>query len=129
MHPAPPIYDLEITALGPLVGEFTAHGIWVFFHEGAPDEVAEFALLHQAAAPRVPIAPGQVIEIGTERFAILAVGPVANENLASLGHLVLKANGQSDPELPGDVCVEARPLPEPSVGLRLRVWAPSEGQP
>ena len=121
--PPGPIYELEVTAVGPLVSEFTAHGIWVFFHENAPSEVAEFAILHQAPPPRQPLAPGHMLEIGGERFAISAVGPVANENLANLGHLVLKANGLSEPELPGDVCVEARPLPEPSVGLTLRVWA------
>jgi PTS system glucitol/sorbitol-specific IIA component len=126
MHDAPgPIYDLEITAVGPLVAEFTAEGIWVFFNEQAPEEVAEFALLHRAAAPRAPIAPGQTITIGAERFRITAVGPVANTNIANLGHLVLKANGLLEAELPGDVCVEARPLPHPSVGLKLHVWPPT----
>lgn len=123
-----PIYELEVTAIGEMVSEFTAHGIWVFFHEQAPYEVAEFALLHQAAIPLVPLAPGQRLEIGVERFTILAVGAVANANVANLGHLVLKANGLSEPELPGDVCVEARPLPEPSVGLRLYVWEPTAGE-
>jgi glucitol/sorbitol PTS system EIIA component len=122
-----PLYEIEITAVGALVHEFTEHGIWVFFNEHAPVEVAEFALLHRAAAPRAPIAPGQLLEIGAQRFTISAVGPVANANIANLGHLVLKANGLHEPELPGDVCVDARPLPEPSVGLTLRIWAQSTG--
>jgi PTS system glucitol/sorbitol-specific IIA component len=117
-----PIYDLEITAVGPMVDEFTSHGIWVFFGEGAPEEVAEFAILHRAAPPTARVAPGQTIEIGQRRYAILAVGEVANTNVASLGHLVLKANGRTTPELPGDVCIEARPLPDPFVGMRLRIW-------
>jgi PTS system glucitol/sorbitol-specific IIA component len=129
MNPPPgPIYELEVTAIGPLVSEFTAHGIWVFFHENAPSEVAEFAILHRASPPREPLVPGQLLEIGDERYTISAVGPVANENLANLGHLVLKANGLTEPELPGDLCVEARPLPEPVVGLRLRVWPAPGGE-
>lgn len=117
-----PIYDLEVTKLGELVGEFTAEGIWVFFGEGAPVEVAEFAILHRAAPPTTPLAPGQMIEIDQQHYAILAVGEVANTNIRNLGHLVLKANGHTTPELPGDICIDARPLPEPFVGMRVRVW-------
>ncbi len=121
-----PIYDLTITALGPLVPEFTEAGMWVFFHEGAPEELAEFAILHQAAPPRSPLAPGQMLQIDRDRYQITAVGPVANDNVRQLGHLVLKANGAIEPELPGDVCIEARPLPQPVVGMRLQVWGEAE---
>ena len=120
------IYDLEVTTLGPLVGEFTAAGIWVFFHERAPAEVAEFAILHRADPPRRPLAPGQILDVGGEQFTIKAVGEVANDNVRELGHLVLKANGLTEAELPGDVCVEARPLPEPVVGMRIRIWGQAE---
>jgi PTS system glucitol/sorbitol-specific IIA component len=118
-----PILALQITRLGPLAGEFTAAGVWVLFNESAPEELAEFALLHRGAAPTRPLAPGQQIVIDDARYQILAVGPIANANLAALGHLVLKANGAAEAELPGDVCVEARPLPEPRVGMWIHVWA------
>jgi PTS system glucitol/sorbitol-specific IIA component len=62
------------------------------------------------------------MEIDARRYTIRAVGEVANENLRNLGHLVLKANGETTPELPGDVCIEALPLPEPFVGMRVRIW-------
>ncbi|MCG8346889.1 MAG: PTS glucitol/sorbitol transporter subunit IIA [Chloroflexales bacterium] len=116
------IYDLEVTTIGSLVGEFTAAGIWVFFHERAPSEIAEFAILHRAEPPQRPIIPSQILEVGDEQYVIQAVGDVANNNVRELGHLVLKANGLTEPELPGDVCIEARPLPEPTVGTRIRIW-------
>ncbi|GAC1536951.1 MAG: PTS glucitol/sorbitol transporter subunit IIA [Herpetosiphon sp.] len=119
---AGPIYELSITAIGPLVEEFTAEGVWVFFRDDAPEELAEFALLHHADVPREPIMAGQVIEIDGQRFAITGVGDIANTNIRELGHMVLKANGATDPELPGDVCIEARPLPQPSIGAIVRVW-------
>jgi PTS system glucitol/sorbitol-specific IIA component len=117
-----PIYTLSITAIGALVEEFTEVGIWVFFRDDAPTELAEFALLHSAEAPQEPIAAGQVIEINRRRYAITAVGAVAYENVCELGHLVLKANGLTEPELPGDVCIEALPLPQPAIGTTLRIW-------
>ena len=124
-QPAPSL-DLTITGVGQLAEEFTAAGIWVFFRDDAPEELTEFALLHRAPAPRTPLAAGDVLEIDGERFTIQAVGEVANDNVRELGHLVLKANGLTDPELPGDVCVEARPLPEPAVGMRIRIWGQAE---
>ncbi len=124
-----PIYQVEITAVGPLASEFTDYGIWVLFHEHAPEEVAEFALLHRENPPREPIAPGQLLMIDQERYTIMAVGSVANENVTNLGHLVIKANGLDEPELPGDVCIEARELPRPEIGLCLSVWATTGAVP
>jgi PTS system glucitol/sorbitol-specific IIA component len=120
-HPTP-IYEIRITAIGPLVEEFTEAGVWVFFRDDAPAELAEFALLHHAAPPQEPIAAGHVIEIDGQRYAVTAVGDVANKNVRDLGHMVLKANGRTEPELPGEVCIEARPLPQPAIGTTLRVW-------
>ncbi len=33
------------------------------------------------------------------------MGPVVRDNLLNLGHLDLKADGRTEPKLPGDVCV------------------------
>lgn len=117
------IYDVEVTAVGPLVDEFTGAGIWVFFRDDVPEEIAAFALLHHAAAPRKLLAPSQIIEIEGNMYTVTAVGDVANQNVETLGHLVLKANGLTKPEMPGDVCIEAQALPEPTVGMHVRVWA------
>ena len=114
-------YEARITAIGPLVTEFTQAGILVLFGQSAPEEVAEFALLHDGQVLHSPVAAGDQLWLGDESFSILAVGEVANTNLANLGHLVLKFNGQTAPELPGDVCVEARPLPVVPVGLTLKI--------
>jgi PTS system glucitol/sorbitol-specific IIA component len=119
------IYDISVSAIGPLVEEFTEAGVWVFFRDDAPEELAEFALLHHADTPLEPIAAGQTLEIAGQRFAISGVGEIANKNIRELGHMVLKANGATEPELPGEVCIEARPLPEPSLGMRVRVWSPA----
>ncbi len=114
-------YEARITAIGPLVSEFTQAGILVLFGQSAPDEVAEFALLHDGQTLAAPVTPGDQLWLGEESFQILAVGEVANTNLGNLGHLVLKFNGATTPELPGDVCVEARPLPAVPIGLTLKI--------
>ncbi len=116
-------YEATVTGVGPLVSEFTQAGILVLFRQGAPEEVAEFAILHDGQTLHSPLAAGDQIQLGAETFQILAVGEVANSNLAALGHLVLKFNGQTSPELPGDVCVENRPLPTIAAGMNLKIVA------
>ena len=117
-----PIYEIVVTAIGSGVEEFTEAGVWIFFQTGAPDELTEFALLHQAEAPLEPIVAGQQLEIDGQHYMITGVGDRANDNIRALGHMVLKANGAHEPELPGEICIEERALPQPFIGMILRVW-------
>ncbi|HEY8868298.1 MAG TPA: PTS glucitol/sorbitol transporter subunit IIA [Candidatus Limnocylindrales bacterium] len=115
-----------VTSIGDSVEEFRAAQILVFFQEGAPEELAEFSVLHAADVNLATIAPGDTLRLGAETFRVLAVGDVANENLANLGHLVVKANGLTEPEMLGDVCIEAKPLPRLTVGDEIEIWGPSQ---
>ena len=54
-------------------------------------------------------------------FEILSVGSVANDNLYNLGHLNLKANGNTVADLPGDVSIAVAPLPEVSIGTKIEI--------
>lgn len=114
-------YEAHVTAVGPLVAEFIDSQILVLFRQGAPEELAEFSILHDGETLHAPVAPGDVIVLDGEEFSVLAVGDVANTNLASLGHLVMKFNGETTPEMPGDVCIEVRPIPPLHVGSRLQI--------
>lgn len=118
-------YAATVTAIGPLVNEFIDSGILVLFGKDAPEELAEFSVLHDGTELLEPLAVGDVIHLGDETFRVLAVGEVVNTNLAALGHLILKFNGQNEPEMPGDVCVEAKPMPPIEEGLSIRI----DGEP
>lgn len=114
-------YSAKFTQIGPLVSEFVDNGILVLFGDNAPEELAEFAVLHDGKKLSKPVAPGDHIVIGLNTFLVLAVGEVANLNLENLGHLVLKFNGQSSVEMPGDVCLESKALPPIDVGMVLTI--------
>jgi len=123
------VYSTTVTAVGELVSDFREQGILVFFGEGAPIELHEFSVLHKVEVSQRAPEVGDLIRINSEDFSeefqVLAVGSVASDNLLNLGHLDLKANGLSEAELPGDVNVEARPLPMIKVGDKLEVIAKS----
>lgn len=114
----------RVVSIGEAVEEFLKAQILVFFQEGAPEELAEFSVLHAADINTATVAPGDTLFLGQERFDVLAVGEVANQNLAQLGHLVVKANGASEAEMLGDVCVSARPLPRLHVDDLIEIRGP-----
>ena len=115
------VYSTTVTAVGELVSDFADQGVLVFFGEDAPIELHEFSIIHKPdvveRAPQV----GDTITLQESVYNVLAVGSVASDNLLNLGHLDLKANGLSEPEMPGDVNVEAVSLPKVNVGDRLIV--------
>jgi PTS system glucitol/sorbitol-specific IIA component len=114
-------YQAEVTEIGPLVTEFIDAGILVFFGEGAPPELVEFSIIHNGKSLKSDLVPGDEITIDVETFKILAVGEVANENFRNLGHLIIKFNGKTKVELPGDVCVEQKKVPDIRVGTILKI--------
>jgi PTS system glucitol/sorbitol-specific IIA component len=116
----------RVVAIGPLVEEFRASGLLVLFQAGAPEELAEFSVLHEASVNLATVAPGDTVRLGADSYGVLAVGDVVNKNLASLGHLILKANGLTEPEMLGDVCVEAKPLAQLSVGDEIVIMGPPQ---
>ena len=116
-----PKYETTVLAVGEMAAEFAAEGILVFFGQDAPEELHEFAIIHEHKELLAPVAAGDIIEIGGERFTVTAVGDVANDNIANLGHLVLKLNGLEQTELPGEVSVVAGPAPEVGPGTVIRI--------
>jgi PTS system glucitol/sorbitol-specific IIA component len=114
-------FEGRVTVVGPYVSEFINSKLLVLFGEDAPEEVAEFSVLHNASGLSAPLAAGDTFYLDTTGFRVLAVGEIANDNLANLGHVVLKFNDLLEPEMPGDLCLQVRDIPPVVVGMTLRV--------
>ena len=112
-------YATTVTAVGEQVAEFVDQGILIWFAEGAPEELHFFTVLHRPTVTTGGVRPGDLVRIDDRAFRVTAVGDVANDNMVSLGHMDLKANGDTEPPLPGDICLEKLPLPEPRPGTTL----------
>ena len=114
-------YEATVISVGEMAEAFAAEGILVFFGEEAPEELHEFAILIDHDTLHAPVEAGDILQIGTEPYPVLCVGDVANENLAALGHLIVKFNGRTEPELPGDVSVPVVPAPNVTPGTVVRI--------
>jgi PTS system glucitol/sorbitol-specific IIA component len=112
-------YATTVTAVGEQVAEFVSHGLLIWFAEGAPEELHFFSVLHRPTVTNGGVRPGDTVRIDDQEFRVTAVGEVANDNMVNLGHMDLKANGESEPPLPGDICLEQLPLRVPRPGTTL----------
>jgi glucitol/sorbitol PTS system EIIA component len=115
------IYETEVTAIGELVSAFREAGYLVFFGANAPEELHEFCILHEVISQQDQLRPGDIVFVDDTQMPVLAVGSVANENLMNLGHLNLKANGLTEPEMPGDVTTPVMELPVITVGTKIKI--------
>jgi PTS system glucitol/sorbitol-specific IIA component len=127
------VYATTVTAVGPMVPEFVAAGVLVLFGEQAPQELHDFSVLHRVDGSLEPDASGplvgDVVRIGDVELPVLAVGSVVAGNLLNLGHLDLKADGRSEPAMPGDVCVPTGTLPPVEVGQSITIVRPASSGP
>ena len=119
-------YTTTVTAVGEQVAEFVSHGLLIWFAEGAPEELHFFSVLHRPTVSTGGVRPGDTVRIDDQEFRVTAVGEVANDNMVNLGHMDLKANGESEPPLPGDICLEQLPLREPRPGTTLVIEGEAE---
>ena len=76
-------------------------------------------MLHRPTVTDGGVRPGDTVRIDDQAYRVTAVGAVANDNMVNLGHMDLKANGETEPPLPGDICLEQLPLHPPKPGTTL----------
>lgn len=122
------VYATEVVAVGELVGQFVESGVLVLFGEQAPEELHEFSVLHRPVVMLEGPQAGDVVVLGDTEIPVLAVGHVVSANLLQIGHMDLKADGRSDPAMPGDVCVPQGALPDIAVGQSIRILRPAAGR-
>ena len=115
------VYESTVTAVGGQVEAFLGHGLLIFFGDDAPSELHDISVRHRATIADEGPEPGDTIYLGETGLEILAVGDVVGENLLNLGHLDLKADGQTTAKLPGDVCVAKQTLPLLASGDAFRI--------
>lgn len=115
-------YSANIVSVGELAQEFIAEGVMVFFATNAPEELQETAFVHDCTdEPSSPVEPGDQVILDGKSFEVLGVGDVANENLKNLGHLVLKFNGLTEPEMRGDVNLPEVEVPQIGPGSIMEI--------
>ena len=104
------LYSTTLRDVGSETPELLAQGVLILFAAGAPAELAEVSVLHEASAPpgAAPVA-GDALHIGDAAFRITAVGATAWAKVVELGHVVFSFTGAAAAGRPGEICVAPRP--------------------
>jgi PTS system glucitol/sorbitol-specific IIA component len=102
------LYRTTIRDVGSEASDLIDQGIVILFALGAPPELAEISITHEAnheddTAP----ADGDTLQIDQISFKITAVGPTAWQKVREIGHVVFYFNGAEVTERPGEICIEA----------------------
>lgn len=116
-------YQTVIKEIGHLALDFLKEEMIIFFKEGSPVELAEISLIHSPMELFEEIEVEDVFFIEKEAYKVTAVGNVANKNLKTMGHFILKFDGKTKAELPGNIHVENKECPSFSIGDRVVIKA------
>ena len=88
------IYQTTITRIGQSAADALSDQMLITFREGAPADIEEFCFIHCHGELNGELKAGGQLELGKARYAVTAVGDVAEQNLRELGHITLRFDGR-----------------------------------
>jgi len=115
------LYETQIVDMGAEAEMFQAEGMMILFGEEVPEDLVNYAYIINVNPVEGTIEEGMTLTIGSESYKITAVGDVVNKNLSNLGHIALKFNGATEPELPGTLNLEEKELPQVEAGTTITI--------
>jgi len=115
------IYKSTITGIGEMALDFLSDDIVIVFNDNAPAELAEISVLHSIETVQQDIRVGDILQISGMEYKVTAVGEEANKTFKAMGHCTFKFTGKAEVELPGQIEVEGRDLPDIRVGDTLEI--------
>jgi glucitol/sorbitol PTS system EIIA component len=123
-------HEGNLSYLGYAVGQhgsaFTEEKLIVLFQENAPEELAEYCVLHRGNYVADIIQANDVMVISGEDYKIVGVGDDVQTNLQNLGHITLRFDGSKE-GLGGSVYLEDTAVPTVQAGDVLWIYRQAEG--
>lgn len=115
-----PYYESTVLRSGGEAAELLAGGVLILYADPIPDALESVSVVHRPAGPPSGrMEPGHVLTVGEHQVRLVAVGGLANDNLATLGHIVVYLDPEEGANLlPGAVHATG-PLSAPVAGTTL----------
>lgn len=101
-------FKATITEIGILTNESLEENMIILFNQTVPEDVKDYCFIHDQGQYIGTISTQSTLLIADKDFVVTAVGSVASQNLANLGHITIKFDGQLEPEQPGTIHVIGR---------------------
>jgi glucitol/sorbitol PTS system EIIA component len=120
------IYHTWVTQLGDMVAAFTKEKLIILFQEHAPEELADYCILHRGNYVSDIIQANDVMVISGKDYKIVSVGNEVQANLQNMGHITLRFDGCKE-RLGGSVYLEDTAVPTVQAGDVLWIYRQAEG--
>ena len=116
-------YSTKVVGIGGEAAKFSklAKMIVIFDDSMVLPELRNFSVLHSGNRLTDHIKAGDILKIADSEFKILRVGNEVNNNIKSLGHIVIKFNDDRDDLLEGSIHVEDKPIPKIRIGDEIAI--------
>ena len=116
-------YSTKVVGIGGEAEKFStlAKMIVIFDDSMVLPELREFSVLHSGNKLTDEIKAGDILKVADSEFKILKVGGEVNNNIKSLGHIVIKFNDDRDDLLEGSIHVEDKPIPKIRIGDEIAI--------
>ena len=115
------IYQTRVTDLGKMVTNFSVEKMIILFKDNAPEDLADYCVLHSKNQVFDVIQEQDVLVIGDAEYKILYVGEEVQSNLQNLGHITLRFVGRTK-GLGGSLYLEDKAVPTIHRGDRIAIY-------
>lgn len=115
------IYENKVKSIGAMANTFLEEKMLILFGNGAPQDLKDFCYNIEVVDVTGDIQAGQKLFINNKEFEITSVGDVVQRNLTTLGHITLRFDGSTTPELPGTLYLESKEIPLIELGTELKI--------
>jgi glucitol/sorbitol PTS system EIIA component len=115
------IYENKVKNIGPMASTFLEEKMFILFGTEAPQDLKDFCYNIEVVDADGEIKEGQKLVIHNEEFEITAVGNLVQRNLTTLGHITLRFDGTTTPELPGTLYLENKNIPSIDLGTEFKI--------
>lgn len=115
------VFETKVLSIGAEAELFKEEKMMILFGKDAPDMLADYCYNIQVNPVHGEISTGRPLIVDNQEYQITAVGDVVLSNLENLGHITIKFDGSTTPELPGTLYVEAKDMPEVQIGTAISI--------
>ena len=115
------VFTTKVQSIGPEAELFKEEKMVILFGKDAPDALADYCYNIEVQPVTEAITDKQTLVIDEQTYQITAAGEVVLTNLDTLGHITIKFDGATTPELPGTLYVEEKAIPEITVGTTITI--------
>jgi glucitol/sorbitol PTS system EIIA component len=115
------IYENKVKSIGAMANSFLEEKMFILFGDEAPQELKDFCYNIGIVDADGEIQAGQTLYINDEEYKITSVGELVQRNLTTLGHITLRFDGATTPELPGTLYLESKDIPEIDLGTEFKI--------